>query len=832
MALPAGAFEFEATRFRFKPTKVKSGGTAVGTAMQFSEFKFRHNGADVPWGTATLTQTSGTNPVPAEALNNIKDGSTNSKWYTTSSAVSVLSTFYVTFPTATKVDSYAFATANDALERDPVSWELAYTNVTGTPVESDWIKIDVRTNYATTINRYTWSENFVIPQDLPPEIFSFVAQSPDGGVTPTSNVVLNGSQAGLFFAQIYGDTYSIAPAPGPVDDVENVVTPPSNKDTEYTLSVTNTTGTLTAKQNLRAVAGGTVAYKYIRFRPTLLRGTATGTTQIQVADLTMYANGTPVLAKAARNATGADNTYANATTEGPNKIRDNTASTKWLSATATMNVILDMTDAGGNAMPFDSYSLTTGNDAPDRTPIRWAIDGANDDTASTVWTRIDDLTTWDVSMPTLPGVVTKFPMPGGSLPPLVNSFTADAIKIVAGEPITFNWSTTDAATVTLTPSPGAVSSSGALTLYPTESATFTLTAKSPAGFETVRTLPLTVLPASTPTTINYPNFDTENGAMALVGIASVVNDTTNFPSANAKRLRLTPDITGMSGAAWFARRVPTSAGFDTTFAFQLSKSALNLTGADGVSFVVQDNVRGNGAAPTEKGIQPVTTVTPNIPARALNFQFDTFYSTADGDVSNSAATFQIRNGATSIFNLNLGTVSGLVLNTTAKTPVNTPPSLTGDFNTAPHVVRIRWVPNLLNVWIDNIQILTNLSVDLAAIGAYNAEGKSWVGFGSRTGGYSQYNDITSWSLTSDTIVPSLPLEITGYLFNLTTGQGSLVWKSAPGKTYRITTGSPSLNLSSWPDVLSTGIPSGGTETSANFSFTPGIKGFFRVEEVP
>ncbi len=133
----------------------------------------------------------------------------------------------------------------------------------------------------------------------------------------------------------------------------------------------------------------------------------------------------------------------------------------------------------------------------------------------------------------------------------------------------------------------------------------------------------------------------------------------------------------------------------------------------------------------------------------------------------------------------------------------------------------------LNVWFDGVQIVTNLAVDLTAIGAANAEGKSWVGFGSRTGGYSQNNDITRWTLASTIPVP--PFRITSSAIDPATGQGSLTWLSEPGKTYRIT---GSLDLASFPLEFATGIPSEGTETTAGFSFPPGTKNFFRIEEEP
>jgi hypothetical protein len=500
--------------------------------------------------------------------------------------------------------------------------------------------------------------------------------------------------------------------------------------------------------------------------------------------------------------------------EGPNKLKDGIPTTKWFN-NGLVNVIFDMRDINGDARPFDTYKITTANDSNDRDPVRWILEGSDSDGA-VVWDRIDDISLFDFSTPAARFETFEVPLPGGSLPPL-STFTADAVKVIAGEPLTLFWTSSEASDVTITPDAGPVDLSGSTTVYPTASATYTLTATSPAGFKTVKTFPVTVV-SGAPATIDYPDFNAVNGELSLTGVAEVINDFANIPlPGDVKRLRLTPDVAGRTGSAWFGKRVPTAAGFDTTFSFQLSKPLATLTGADGFSFVVQDHPLGNGALTDEKGLAN----------RALNIKFDTFYSIADGDTTASAAAVQVRNGTTPLASVNLGSVAGLVLNTNTLTPVNTPPSLTGSYSAAPHKVRVTYAFNLLNVWFDDVKIVTDLEVDLTSIGAANAEGKSWVGFGSRTGGYSQNNDITSWSLAST--IPVAPFRIISSTLNAATGQGSLTWLSEPDKTYRITASS---DLASFPTVLATGIASEGAQTTRAFTFTPGTKGFFRVEEIP
>ena len=788
----ATAAEFTSQYFRWRPTKLRNS----TNELQISEFKFMLGTTAVPWSTATVTTTGG-GVFANEGVANIKDLSTNTKWFTRYTVASTPAVVVFSFPAPVTVDKYSFATANDFDARDPVSWVLE----TGTSASGPWAPIDVRTNYPTTIDRFTWVEELTIPLELPPEIVSFTA---------FPSVVTNGQPVELAWNVGGATTFEVTPEPGVVEDFFTTVTPAANADTEYILDATNTAATVTARQTVRAVAGGASTYRYVRFTPLKVRST-TGGTAIQMDDLIFYANGSDadsgndiqILPAAVRTQTGL---YTEAAAEGPNKLKDANIATKWYSATL-QPVIFDL----GSQQTFDTYRITTGNDAQERDPVRWLLEGADDDTASTVWTRIDDLSLFDYSTPAQRDEVFSVPLPGDSLPPL-STFTADAIKVIAGEPLTFTWTSDSAAEVTIDPGLGAVALSGSTTIYPTASTTYTMTAISPAGFETVKTFPVTVVESAV-TEIAYGDFDGENGELSLVGWATILNDSANIPlPGNAERLRLTPDVTGRNGAAWFGKRVPVSQGFDTTFFFHLNKPLNTQIGADGLSFVVQDSPLGNGALPDEKGLA----------ARALAVQIDSYFISSEGDPS--AASVRVRNGATTVAGstVNLVNYPGITINTAI-----TPPTLTSGYSAAPHKVRVSYVPGALNVWFDDVKIITDLSVDLSLIGAVNAEGKAWVGFGARTGGISQNTDITSWFMSTGS--PSGPLVIKSYFFNVATGQGTLTWNSAPGKTYRITS---SAGLGSFPSVLATGIVSGGALTSANFSFPTSSRTFFRVEETP
>lgn len=790
-SFPVEAAEFTYQYFRFTTTKLRS-----GPDIQLSEFRFRL-GTTLVTG-ATPTAPGGNSPAN-EGVANLVDGSLTTKWFSSVNAPLVF-----TFSAPVTVDNYSFATGNDSEGRDPVSWTLE-----GSEDGTSWLQLDVRANYATTINRNVWVDDFTIPAELPPAIREIVA---------TPSVVINGQTADIEWDEIGGNTLTLNPAPAGGADVTGLiaatVTPAANQDTAYTLSSANSAATVTASATVRAVAGGSINTRYVRFTPVLLRGG--NTLPIQLDEFEFLSGATEVVPVSVTNvggsnaitaAEGANNLINNAT-DVVNPDTGDVTHRKWLDGNRRP-VVFDF----GSVQSIDSYRITTANDVEGRDPIRWTLEGSTD---GTTFFRIDDLSSFDFNVPRERWVAFTVPLPGGTLPPLA-TLAGDAVKVFSGDPLKLTWTTSDAATVTISPAPGTVTTNGTVSVFPTADTTYTLTASSPAGYQVQKTFAVQVT-NSPNTTIAYSNFDIEAGELSLVGFASVLNDFANIPlPGDAKRLRLIPDVPGRSGAAWFSKRQPVVNGFDTTFSFQFTKST-NFQGADGLAFIVQDSPLGNGGQPVgENGFAD----------RDLAVKIDTYQNAADSDPS--AASLQIRAGSTILQTVNLVGFPGITVNTTVSPQTGLSiQTLTTLTSGAPHTVRVLYAAGTLNVWFDGVQVITNLAVNLTTINAVNADGNAFVGFASRSGGYSQNADITSWSLTTGT-APAAPLAITAYTINPATGQGSLTWTSTSGKTYRIT---GSGDLLSFPTELATGIPATGAVTTSPFTFTAGTKGFFRVEEVP
>ena len=91
--------------------------------------------------------------------------------------------------------------------------------------------------------------------------------------------------------------------------------------------------------------------------------------------------------------------------------------------------------------------------------------------------------------------------------PIISSFTSNPSYIQPGQSAVLNWATTSASDVTISPSVGSVASSGAFTVQPNYTTTYTLTATSSSGTvsasTTVTVAPLvtaysTTTPVSTP----------------------------------------------------------------------------------------------------------------------------------------------------------------------------------------------------------------------------------------------------------------------------------------------------------------------------------------------
>lgn len=390
-SLAAPAAEVTFTYYRFTPVELRDDFSA--DSVQLSEFEFALDTEVVDLADATITNPGGDNPG-GEEVENVADLSTASKWLDFNRGPLVFE-----FPAPVTIDRYRFATANDAEERDPVHWTLE-----GSTDGTTWQVLDERDSETVPTDRFTYTASFILPE---PPVFDIL----DFSSNPT--VLINGGSATLAWDVVIADTRQISQGIGSVPPVgTQLVNPPADADTAYVLTATKDAANLVRTVTLRTVAGGTSNYRYVRFSPRKLRDNGAANS-IQLAEFRFFLAATPVPVVAVTNP-GGDSPGGE---QAANAI-DGDSGSKWLDFNKG-NLVFDF----GSAVTFDRYQLTTANDATERDPVRWILEGSADGLA---WTLIENFTAFDFPLPSDRNTATQvIPLPGPSLialppaPPLV-----------------------------------------------------------------------------------------------------------------------------------------------------------------------------------------------------------------------------------------------------------------------------------------------------------------------------------------------------------------------------------------------------------------------------
>jgi hypothetical protein len=137
--------------YRWQITNLRN--TTFNSMVQASEFVFRLDGVDQSeiTGSATITNPNGSNP-PSEEPGNLIDGNLNTKWLDFNfSSNGNVSNIIFQFSSPQTFNGYRWATANDEVNRDPISWNLSASNN-----GIDWTQLHSVTNFNTTSDRNTY----------------------------------------------------------------------------------------------------------------------------------------------------------------------------------------------------------------------------------------------------------------------------------------------------------------------------------------------------------------------------------------------------------------------------------------------------------------------------------------------------------------------------------------------------------------------------------------------------------------------------------------------------------------------------------------------------
>lgn len=197
---------------------------------------------------------------------------------------------------------------------------------------------------------------------------------------------------------------------------------------------------------------------------------------------------------------------------------------------------------------------------------------------------------------------------------------------------------------------------------------------------------------------------------------------TGFVTGATTYIRLTAADNDERGSAWVNQKQRVRDGFVSEFTFEFPTTN---AGADGMAFVIQN--LGTAQNNTETG--------PDTHALAIEFDSHNNGPANPDDPSGAHVTIWAND------------TSRHLLATYDLAPDAFFP-FSDLSNTGTHDVRVEYVNGLLTVIMDNKTIFNDLAVDLAALGAFDADGKAWLGFTSRTGGLNEEHNILAWSFVS------------------------------------------------------------------------------------
>ena len=614
------------------------------------------------------------------------------------------------------------------------------------------------------------------------------------------------------------------------------------------------------------------SYRYFRFETTRVWN---DNANMQMAEFTFSHNGT-VINTNNRDGSGVGVVPVTITSgaqdpnagEGPAKVGDGDTGTKWFKGNP-FGEAEALTFDFGSTVTIDAYNWASANDSVEysRNPVSWNFAGSAD---GVTWDLLDARINYPIQNENFT-YQAGFTIPDEILPAVVlfklynSGFEGTAGIVTNGTPIGLEWDTLYSDEVSISPSPGAVDPFGidteiippadATTTYTitagragvVDTSTASVTVRSVAGGEeTYRYVrfkatklrsglgtgliqlgefsfsndgsPVAVTAVESPggntpetDTISYLDFSAVGDELSLTGTTQIFGDV----------LRLTEDIGGQRGEAWFRYKQPVANGFEATFKMSMNQDAPNgFVPADGLAFVIQNSAEGSDSGSLGEG---------GVPTNALNIKFKSF-----GFDGGEASQIQVLAGTTV-----LGTTSAFHTPGVVLTGVPGHPYTLGTVAGAdPYQIRVVYVPGApghVDVYLDGIAVLQNVEVDLADIGAVDASGEAWVGFTARTGGNVQNNDIIDWKMGYGDFSALPPFgAVRSIVRDLDDGTTvtrvvDLVWNAEESGLYNVTR---SGNLAVWDIHLEQLGVAGQIGVRINLDpveTTP--REFFRVEEV-
>jgi fibronectin-binding autotransporter adhesin len=452
--------------FRFTPTVLRTNNQALVQLSELQLFNGTTQIDPIALG-AVATNPGGTNPgneAPPMAI----DNNTGTKWLDSARSATVNNPLIINFQSPQQVTAYRWATANDAVGRDPIRWRME-----GSTDGTTWVMLDDKTgaDYPTSQTRFVYiPQNNTNAADVA-NLFSLLGDPsakaiPDGSTVTIANgatLDLNGSAetvgplAGGATATVKNSnaaapgTLTVNVATGSSSTYSGAIVPAGggngvlnfaksgagtqilgNPVITYGDKMTINAGTeqfgdgTTPIASLPATAAPAfVEAQYFRFTTTAVRNGATANS-VQFSELE-YFNGNTRIDTSAAIATNPNGN--NPGNETPPNVLDQNTATKFLDFNRGP-LIVDF----GAPVQATQYRWATANDAIERDPFRWRVEGSMD---GTTWVTFDDRSGSDQNVTTnrfayIPGDTVSFPGPYFSL------LTATAFPIVNNGTLVIN----------------------------------------------------------------------------------------------------------------------------------------------------------------------------------------------------------------------------------------------------------------------------------------------------------------------------------------------------------------------------------------------------------
>lgn len=144
--------------YKFQPTLVRNERSKI---VQLSELDIRLYSIRVDYSAAIASNPGGFDnlavnqaTVPANAI----DNNVSTKFFDQASAPLIID-----FGRRTRMSEYTFATGNNDIRRDPISWTFS-----GSMDNSNWVLLDAQTKFPTTVERNIYLPYFGVSYTIAP----------------------------------------------------------------------------------------------------------------------------------------------------------------------------------------------------------------------------------------------------------------------------------------------------------------------------------------------------------------------------------------------------------------------------------------------------------------------------------------------------------------------------------------------------------------------------------------------------------------------------------------------------------------------------------------